>query len=188
MILRGAKGRLQLPKLDVAGSIPVSRSIFLDSPVLVSVEMSLVIRRSQIHADGVYTTTPIRRRSIVAEYTGPRLTSSKADDIYEHSPRTYLFGLVDGENVIDGDGIAAFINHSCDPNCEADEIKGHVIIRAIRNIEVGEELAYDYNLYDGDLDDPAPCFCGAKRCRRSMYSRKEMARRRKLLKKIEAMK
>ncbi len=145
--------------------------------------MSLVIRRSQIHADGVYTTTPIKRRSIVAEYTGPRLTNSQADDIYEHSPRTYLFGLVDGEHVIDGDGIAAFINHSCDPNCEADEIKGHVIIRAIRNIAAGEELAYDYNLYDGDLDDPALCFCGTKRCRRSMYSRNELARRRKRLKK-----
>src|SRR5260370_30190398 len=100
--------------------------------------MSLVIRRSQIHADGVYTTTAIKRRSIVAEYTGPRLTNSQADDIYEHSPRTYLFGLVGGERVVDGDGIAAFINHSCHPNCEADEIKGRVIIRAIHNIAPGE--------------------------------------------------
>lgn len=115
--------------------------------------MALVIRQSQIHADGVYTTSPIKKRTIVVEYTGPRLTNSQADDIYEHSPRTYLFGLVDGEHVIDGDGIAAFINHCCDPNCEADEVKGRVIIRAIRNIEAGEELAYDYNLYDGDPDD-----------------------------------
>src|SRR5437879_8572159 len=145
--------------------------------------MALVIRQSQIHADGVYTTTAIKKRAIVAEYTGPRLTNSQAVDIYEDSPRTYLFGLVDGEHVIDGDGIAAFINHSCDPNCEADEIKGHVIIRAIRNIAAGEELAYDYNLYDGDLDDPAPCFCESKNCRGSMYSEQELARRRRLAKK-----
>src|SRR6266404_97115 len=136
--------------------------------------MALVIRRSKIHADGVYTTTPIKRRALVAEYTGPRLTNAQADAIYEHSPRTYLFGMVDGVHVIDGDGIAAFINHSCDPNCEADEIKGRVIIRAIRNIAAGEELVYDYNLYDGDLDDAALCFCGTKRCRRSMYSRNEL--------------
>ena len=89
--------------------------------------MALVIRRSRIHADGVYTTTPIKRRAIVAEYTGPRLTNAGADAIYEHSPRTYLFGLIDGEHVIDGDGIAAFINHACGPNCEADEVKGRVI-------------------------------------------------------------
>ena len=142
--------------------------------------MALVIRRSKIHADGVYTTAPIKKRTVVAEYTGPRLTSSQADDIYEHSPRTYLFGLTDGEHVIDGDGIAAFINHSCDPNCEADEIRGRVVIRAIRNIAAGEELAYDYNLYDGDPADSATCYCGSKKCRGSMYSRQEIAKRRKL--------
>jgi uncharacterized protein len=147
--------------------------------MLISLYMALVIRRSKIHADGVYTTLPIRRRALAVEYTGPRLTNAQADAIYEHSPRTYLFGLIDGERVIDGDGIAAFINHSCDPNCEADEIKGRVIIRAIRNIAAGEELAYDYNLYDGERDDPAPCSCGAKNCRGSMYSEKELARRKK---------
>ena len=139
--------------------------------------MALVIRRSKIHADGVYTTAPIRKGTIVAEYTGPRLTNAAADEIYDYSPRTYLFGLLDGEHVIDGDGIAAFINHSCDPNCEADEIKSRVIIRATRRIEAGEEIAYDYNLYDGDLSDPAVCFCAARRCRGSMYSEKELRRR-----------
>ena len=142
--------------------------------------MGLVVRRSKIHADGIYTTTPIKRRTVVAEYTGPRLGNQEADDLYEHSDRTYLFGLLDGEHVIDGDGIAAFINHSCDPNCEADEIRGRVVIRSVRNIAPGEELAYDYNLYDGDLDDPAPCFCGAKKCRGSMYSEKELKQRRRL--------
>lgn len=141
--------------------------------------MTLVIRRSKIHADGVYTIVPIKKGKIVAEYTGPRLTNAGADEIYDHSPRTYLFGLVDGEHVIDGDGIAAFINHSCDPNCEADEIRGRVIIRAIRPIAAGEEIAYDYNLYDGDRDDPALCFCATRHCRGSMYSEKELRRWRK---------
>jgi len=147
--------------------------------------MTLVIRRSKIHADGVYTTAPIKKSTIVAEYTGPRLTNVEADAIYDHSPRTYLFGLTDGEHVIDGDGMAAFINHHCNPNCEADEIKGQVIIRAIRNIAVGEELAYDYSLYDGELDDPALCFCGSRNCRGSLYSDKELARRRRLRKKTK---
>ena len=144
--------------------------------------MALVIRRSKIHADGVYTTAAIKKGAVVAEYTGPRLTNAEADAIYDYSPRTYLFGLSDGQHVIDGDGIAAFINHHCDPNCEADEIKGKVIIRAIRNIAVGEELAYDYSLYDGELDDLARCFCGSRNCRGSLYSAKELARRRRLRK------
>ncbi len=142
--------------------------------------MSLVIRRSAIHAGGCYTTSPIRKGAFVAEYTGKHITIAEADALYENSPRTYLFGLTNGTHVIDGDGIAAFINHSCDPNCEVDEIKGKVIITAIRQIKSGSELTYDYNLYDGDLDDDSPCFCGTKKCRKSMYSKKELARRRKI--------
>jgi len=145
--------------------------------------MALVIRRSGIHADGVYTTAPIKPRKVVAEYTGPRMTYAQADEIYEHSPRTYLFGLSDGERVVDGDGIAAFINHSCDPNCESDEIGGKVIIRSIRDIKAGEELAYDYCLFDGDPDDYAICHCAARNCRGSMYSEEELIRRRKRAKK-----
>jgi uncharacterized protein len=141
--------------------------------------MALVIRRSQIHADGCYTTTPIRKGTRIVEYTGPRLTVEEADALYEDSPRTYLFGLDDGKFVIDGDGIAAFINHSCAPNCEPDEIGGRVYILALRNIKAGEELAYDYNMYDGDLDDQAPCNCGSKKCRGSMYSKEELRRREK---------
>jgi SET domain-containing protein len=139
--------------------------------------MAIVVRPSAIHAFGCNTTRHIRQGTRVIEYTGPRLSVEEADTLYENSPRTYLFGLEDGRNVIDGDGLAAFINHSCDPNCEPDEIGGRVFIFAIRDIKAGEELTYDYNLYDGELDDVAPCSCGARNCRRSMYSETEVARR-----------
>ncbi len=142
--------------------------------------MKLVIRQSRIHADGCYTTKPIKKGALVAEYTGPRISIAEADALYEDSPRTYLFGLTNGTQVIDGDGVAAFINHSCDPNCEADEVNGRVVITAIMNIAAGDEITYDYNLYDGDLEDLSPCYCGAKTCRGSMYSRKELAKRARL--------
>jgi SET domain-containing protein len=148
--------------------------------------MTLVIRRSKIHADGCYTTEAIKKKGFVVEYSGPRITIAEADALYEKSPRTYLFGLVNGTHVIDGDGASAFINHSCDPNCEADEIDGKVIITAVRNIGAGEELTYDYNLYDGDLDDESPCYCGMKECRGSMYSEKELEKRAKI--KLQAKK
>ena len=132
--------------------------------------MGLIVRSSHIHAAGVYINHPIKKGTHVIEYTGPRITIKQADALYDDHPATYLFGLSDGKHVIDGEGVAAFINHSCNPNCEADEIKGRVWIIAIRNIEPGEELTYDYNLYDGDLYDPSLCSCGAPNCRGSMYS------------------
>lgn len=143
--------------------------------------MGLIIRSSAIHAAGCYTTAPIKSGARVVEYTGPRISKEAADEKYKNSPTTYLFGLGDGEIVIDGHGTAMFINHSCDPNCETDEIRGRVWIRAIRNIAANEELTYDYNLYDGD-ETNADCNCGSVRCRRTMYSHEEIRRRKRAAK------
>jgi len=139
--------------------------------------MSLIIRSSAIHAAGCYTTAPIRKGARVAEYSGHKLTKAEADQRYENSAVTYLFGLGDGSVVIDGHSMAMFINHSCKPNCETEEIAGRVWIKAIRNIQPGEEITYDYCLYDGADDEHAHCNCGARKCRGTMYSNKEMKNR-----------
>lgn len=139
--------------------------------------MGLIIRSSEIHAAGCYTTTAIRGGAHVVEYTGPRITKEEADEKYENSPTTYLFGLGDGEIVIDGHGTAMFINHSCDPNCETEEINGRIWIIALRNIPAGDELTYDYQLYDGEDDASARCNCRAKKCRKTMYSAGELKKR-----------
>ena len=140
--------------------------------------MALIIRSSSIHAAGCYTTTAIPKNRRVAEYTGPRLSKDQADEAYEDSPITYLFGLGKGDIVIDGHCASMFINHSCDGNCETSEIGGRVYIKSIRAIEPGEEITYDYCLYDGG-DDPAFCNCGSKRCRGTMYSPEEVRRRKR---------
>jgi SET domain-containing protein len=147
--------------------------------------MALIIRSSAIHAAGCYTTSRIRKGTLVVEYTGPRISKDEADEKYANSPTTYLFGVGDGTTVIDGHGAAMFINHSCDPNCETEEIDGRVWITAIRNVQAGEELTYDYYLYDGD-EDEALCNCGAVQCRRTMYAPAEVKRRARAAKKTEA--
>ena len=150
--------------------------------MLFCLHMGLIIRSSAIHAAGCYTTAAIRKGTCIVEYTGPRITKEAADEKYQDSPTTYLFGVGDGSMVIDGHGAAMFINHSCDPNCETEEIEGRVWIMAIRNIAAGEELTYDYYLYDGD-EDEASCNCGSKNCRKSMYSPEEIRRRARAAKK-----
>lgn len=148
--------------------------------------MGLIIRSSSIHAAGCYTTTPIAKGTRIVEYTGPLIGKDEADVRYENKPLTYLFGIGDGSTVIDGHGTAMFINHSCDPNCETEEVDGRVWISAIRDIAAGQELAYDYCLYDGD-DEEAPCNCGAKQCRGSMYSQEELDRRKRAARRTTAV-
>jgi hypothetical protein len=142
--------------------------------------MGLIIRSSDIHAAGCYTTSAIRTGAKVVEYTGPRITKRQGDRIYDSRPVTYLFGVEDDklDTVIDGHGMAMFINHSCDPNCvtEQDD-NGRVWVMALRDIKPGEELTYDYLLYDGD--DDAPCHCGSPQCRGTMYSPEEAEKHRR---------
>jgi len=144
--------------------------------------MGLIVRSSAIHAAGCYATSAIRKGTRVAEYTGSHMTKEEADERYEELPITYLFGLGDGSTVIDGHCMAMFINHSCDPNCETEEIRGRVWIAAIRNIKPGEEITYDYCLYDGD-EGEATCNCGTAKCRGTMYSKEEVRRRKAVAKK-----
>mgnify|MGYP000235026101 FL=1 len=69
--------------------------------------------------------------------------------------------------MLDGDtntNTAKYINHSCDPNCDVDIIKGKIWISAIKDIKKGDELSYDYGFgYDKDFRQ-FPCKCGSKIC------------------------
>jgi SET domain-containing protein len=143
--------------------------------------MSLIVKSSSLHGAGVYTTAAVKKGTRVLEYTGPRLTAKACDGMYSDTEVTYLFAMDDGDTIIDGFGMAAFVNHTCDPNCETDQIDNRIWIIALRDIEAGEELTYDYNLFDGDAGEKAPCYCGLKRCRRTMFSEEEVARQKKIL-------
>jgi len=146
---------------------------------LQSLFMRLIVRSSAIHAAGVFTLERIPKGSLVVEYTGTRMKHDDADTLYSERPYTYLFGVGDGTYVVDGYGMAMYLNHSCAPNCETEEDEDErVWIRAIRDIAPGEELVYDYFLYDGEGD--APCTCGADRCRGTMYSPKELKKRKRV--------
>ena len=140
--------------------------------------MRVIVRSSPIHAAGVFALEKILKGTRVLEYTGERIRHDEADNLYDDRPYTYLFGVGDGTYVIDGYGVAMYVNHSCDPNCETEEDEDErVWIIATRDITAGEELVYDYYLYDGK--GPATCTCGAKKCRGTMYSPKEIRKRKR---------
>jgi uncharacterized protein len=136
----------------------------------------LIIRSSAIHAAGCYTTKAIKKGSRVCEYDGPRFTKDEANERYKDRFITYLFSCGDDGMVIDGFGTAMFINHSCDPNCETEDVGGRIFVIAVRNIAADEELTYEYNLHDSD-DSDEDCYCGALKCRGTMFSEDEVKRR-----------
>jgi len=143
----------------------------------------IAVRRSGVHGRGVFATVRIAAGVRLIEYKGERISWKEALKRHPHDPEhpnhTFYFAL-DGGDVIDGKiggNQARWINHSCVPNCEADEIEGRVYISTLREIEPGEELFYDYGLViDGrqtkKLKREYACYCGHAACRGTMLAPK----------------
>jgi uncharacterized protein len=141
------------------------------------------VRRSGVHGKGVFAVQPIAEGETIVEYVGEVITWKEAQRRHPHDPNdpnhTFYFH-VDDKHVIDakhGGNSSRWINHSCDPNCEADEEDGRVFIKALRNIKPGEELSYDYGLiidepYTKKLKAEYPCWCGARNCRGTLLAPK----------------
>jgi len=141
----------------------------------------ITVRKSGIHGRGVFANTLIRKGSRILEYKGKRIKESVADEKYgdDEGTHTFLF-LMDNEIVIDanyGGNSMRWINHSCYPNCEANEENGRMYIDALRDIKPGDELTYDYNLIVEERYTPAlkrmyACGCGSKACRGTILGSK----------------
>lgn len=143
---------------------------------------TIVQRLSRIHGNGVFAGKNLAKGTRVARYLGKMITHSQANRRYGNDAdggHTFLFTLNE-KYLIDaneGGNIARWINHSCDPNCQAwvveDESKDlkldRVIIETRRAIRKGEELTYDYGI---TLDEPHTakmkkiwqCRCGSPKC------------------------
>ena len=134
------------------------------------------VRESAVHGRGVYATEFIPECTRIIEYTGQRVSWETAPDD-ENDPHTFNFGLENGEviNPDVGGNDARWINHCCDPNCEAIEEDNRIFIYATCDIEPGEELFYDYAM---EIDEPITeeskrkfaCHCGASNCRGTMLA------------------
>ena len=146
------------------------------------------VRRSGVHGKGVFAVQRIAEGETIIEYVGEVINWKEALRRHPHDPKdpnhTFYFHI-DENRVIDakvGGNSARWINHSCDPNCEADEEDGRVFIKALRNIKPGEELNYDYGLiidepYTKKLKAEYPCWCGAKLCRGTLLAPKRRQRK-----------
>ena len=151
------------------------------SPISISSGRRLQTRRSGVHGKGVFALVDIPKGEVLIEYVGEVITWKEALRRHPHDPHdpnhTFYFHI-DEDHVIDalyGGNSSRWINHSCSPNCEPDEVDGRIFIKSRRAIRAGEELNYDYGLVIDAPLTPAlkaeyPCWCGSKKCRGTLLS------------------
>ena len=139
----------------------------------------IVTRRSGIHGRGVFATTSIPGGTRLIEYKGERISDEESELRYPDTTHTFLFMLENSE-IIDGGrngNTSRWINHSCEPNCEASEEHGRMFIDSLRHIETGEEITIDYNLYiearyTAALKREYACVCEMQKCRGTLLASK----------------
>jgi SET domain-containing protein len=134
------------------------------------------VKESGIHHKGVFARKFIPKGTRIIQYVGDKISKEESDkrtNLLEEQckkdsniGKTYMYEL-DDEYDVDGNSNgneSRFINHSCDPNCEADIEHGEIWISAVRDIFPGEELSYNYGFeYDKDYAEH-PCKCGSEKC------------------------
>lgn len=156
------------------------RSVRVDIPLT---QPWFEIRRSGIQGRGAFAVTTIPKGTRIIEYTGERISHAEADKRYDDEAmgrhHTFLF-IATTRTVVDArleGSEAKYINHACDPNCEAVIDRGRIFIEAVKRIRAGEELVYDYS-YGRDGTETAAderryrCKCGSKKCRGSILESK----------------
>ena len=155
-----------------------------------------IVKRSSIHNRGIFAKHDIPNDTPIIEYVGEKITKAESrrrgDALMEKSKKTgcaavYVFTLNSRYDIDGGKGRnpARYINHSCDPNCEAYIIRGRIWIYSLREIKAGEELTYNYG-FDADTWDDHPCRCGSKRCIGYIVEEKQWPKLLRIFEKIEA--
>ncbi len=145
----------------------------------------LEARSSEIEGTGCFARQRIPAGTRIVEYLGQRIPPSvveersmvEVDDVGDiiKESHVYMF-YVDWRTTIDGavnGNDARFINHSCNPNCKSTIEDRRVFIDALRDIEPGEELTFDYNLdvkASTELKKRYTCLCKAPNCRGTMLA------------------
>lgn len=129
---------------------------------------------SAIHNRGLFASKDIPKDAYIIQYLGEKISKKNSTQIgldqlessqFTNEGYVYIFDL-DDKHDLDGNfdwNIARLANHSCSPNCEAQDIEGEIWLVALCDIREGDELTFDYG-YDLEHWKDHPCRCGSKRC------------------------
>lgn len=148
--------------------------------------------KSSIHNRGLFAAKRIPQDEYVIQYLGERVrkkeSQRRATTQHDRSLESgdgsvYIFEL-DDKYDIDGNfewNIARLANHSCSPNCEAQNVESEIWLVALRDLKKGEEITFDYG-YALEHWEDHPCRCGSDDCVGYIVRREDRSKLKKLLK------
>ena len=112
---------------------------------------------------GVIALQPVHKGELLALWGGRIVTEAELDPTIPQFTQRVL-QIEEGLYLYDpllNDPSNCF-NHSCDPNAG---LSGQIGLVAMRDIESGEEITFDYAMCDTSDYDEFECACGSPNCR-----------------------
>jgi SET domain-containing protein len=125
---------------------------------------------------GLFATAPIKKRALIVEYRGRKLTTEQADKVEARGNR-YLYEL-NSRWTIDGTtrkNLGRYANHSCRPNAKAHQTGHQMFLRAIKAIKPGDEITWNYGR-DYYLNVITRRGCKCDKCREKRAAARTLAR------------
>lgn len=150
---------------------------------------------SSIHNRGLFAATDIPEDEYVIQYLGEiikkkestkRANNQHSLSLAEDVGAVYIFEL-DDKTDIDGNfdwNIARLANHSCSPNCEAQNVEGEIWLVSLKDIKAGEEITFDYG-YALEHWKDHPCLCGSDNCVGHIVRKEDWDKLKKLKKRLK---
>ncbi|HOG79321.1 MAG TPA: SET domain-containing protein-lysine N-methyltransferase [Anaerolineaceae bacterium] len=114
---------------------------------------------------GVYALQPIAKGEILMVWGGRIISAAELEKLPRELKQIVM--QVEEDYYLSGleEAVADWVNHSCNPNAG---LSGQIVLLAMRPIETGEEICFDYAMCDGSCFDEFECDCGAPNCRRTI--------------------
>ncbi|PTB74235.1 hypothetical protein M440DRAFT_1440426 [Trichoderma longibrachiatum ATCC 18648] len=123
---------------------------------------------------GLRANSPLEPNDFIYEYIGEVINEPtfrrRMMQYDEEGIKHFYFMSLNKNEFVDATkkgNLGRFCNHSCSPNCFVDKwVVGDKLrmgIFALRKIQAGEELVFNYNV-DRYGAEPQPCYCGEPNC------------------------
>jgi uncharacterized protein len=195
MSTKKSVARRLVKRKKVAAAVTKKTAVSLRAP---TTSPWMEVRESPIHGRGIYASRDIPSGTKIIEYQGERITKAESERrdaaraargaaggdgcvyVFEVNKRYDLDGYMDWNT-------ARLINHSCEPNCKSENLRGHIWIVAYRDIVAGEELSFDYGFDVANWQDHR-CLCGSPKCVGYIVAKSHRWRLRKRLAKLRRVK
>ncbi len=126
--------------------------------------LKVQVRQTSIYGLAVFAIEPIQKDELIAIFDGPVYVALSALELPDESPlfvRDHAIQIAP-DRWQDSSGVARLLSHSCNPNCG---IRGYTNIVALRQIDAGEEVTWDYAMTENSNWIVQPCLCGSANCR-----------------------